>query len=160
MRGARRRSAARVAVRVGRAHVRLADALRRAARRRGEYGGAGVLGALGVGGTFALSVVMRSTEFGVLRALGAQRGGIRGLVLLDSLLVGVAALVIGIPTGLLMGAAAASSIGTLLRIGLPPAWDPALLRGVAAVCLVALILAALAPSRRAATTDPIASLRV
>lgn len=119
-----------------------------------------ILGALGVGGTFALSVVMRGTEFGVLRALGAQRGGIRGLVLLDALLVGVAALVVGIPTGLLMGAAVASSIGTLLRIGLAPAWDPVLLASVAAVCLAALMLAALAPSRRAATTDPIASLRV
>lgn len=119
-----------------------------------------ILGALGVGGTFALSVVMRSTEFGVLRALGAQRGGIRGLVLLDSLLVGVAALVVGIPTGLLMGVAAASSIGTLLRIGLAPAVDPLLIAGVAVICLAALVLAALAPSRRAATTDPIASLRV
>ncbi|MCY1716450.1 FtsX-like permease family protein [Microbacterium sp. SL62] len=119
-----------------------------------------ILGALGVGGAFALSVVMRGTEFGVLRALGAQRGGIRGLVLLDSMLVGVAALVVGIPTGLLMGAAVASSIGTLLRIGLSPAWDPALLGVVAVVCLVALVLAALAPSRRAATTDPIAALRV
>lgn len=118
-----------------------------------------ILGALGVGGTFALSVVMRSNEFGVLRAIGARRSGIRGLVLLDSVLVGGAALAVGIPTGLLMGAASASSIGSLLSIGLAPSWDPALLVGVVTVCLAALGLAAVVPSRRAATTDPIASLR-
>jgi putative ABC transport system permease protein len=58
-----------------------------------------IVGGLLVANTVMMSVYERIREFGLMRALGARRGFIFGLVLLESLLLGVAGGLLGLVVG-------------------------------------------------------------
>jgi hypothetical protein len=108
---------------------------------------------IGLYGLLAYSVAQRRFEFGVRVALGARAGHIARIVISQGALAMVA--------GLLIGLAAAAFAGRwtaplLFKVG---PYDIAVYAIVALVVVIATMVASIAPSRRAATTDPMVALR-
>jgi putative ABC transport system permease protein len=115
-----------------------------------------VVGILGVVNTLALSVLERTREIGLLRALGLTRRQLRSAVRIESALVAVLGGLFGLAGGYLLGAMFQRAA---LRTGL---LDAAVPLGQVALALGALaaagVLAASWPARRAARTDPLTAI--
>jgi len=107
-----------------------------------------LLAALGLFGALAYAVKLRSREFGVRMAIGADRGTIRRLVLRQGFLVTIAGIAIG-----LAGSAAFARVMTSLVFHVRPL-DPSVLAGAALVILAVGAIAAYLPARRATAVDP------
>lgn len=120
-------------------------------------GGFGVLAtllaALGLYGTMAFLVAMRTQEIGVRMALGAHAHAITALIIGDAGRLVVAGLAVAIPLCIGVGMAVRS-----LLYGVEP-WDPAAIAVAATALLAAAILAGGIPASAAARTDPMAALR-
>src|SRR3984957_17060162 len=112
-----------------------------------------VLVATGLYGTLAYRVNMRTAEIGVRMAVGARRRQVVWMILQDSLLLTTAGVVIGVPLGMLVGRALASSL-----YGVTPLDWVSYLLVVVGVAVVALGASA-APAGRAASVDPMRALR-
>ncbi len=112
-----------------------------------------VMAALGTYGVLAYVVAERRREIGIRMALGAARGSVLSMVLLQGLALCLLGLVFG-----LAGALAVNRFAAALLFGVEPA-DPATYAAVSAfICLVGLV-ACYAPARRATRVDPIVVLR-
>lgn len=116
---------------------------------------------LGIASVLVVSVVQKQREIGILRAMGATRGQVLRLFLVQGAVVGA----IGSVVGLLLAVAliflftrfVLGSDGLpLFDISLPP--STAL--QVALVATVCGVLAAVAPARRAARLDPAQAIRL
>lgn len=112
-----------------------------------------ILAMIGLYGTFSYSVTRRQKEFGVRMALGAQPATILTLVLYDV----IAVLAGGLAAGILISLATAGLLQKMLY-GLAPRDTTTMLLAVGVLSAVAL-LAGWVPARRAATVDPMATLR-
>jgi ABC-type antimicrobial peptide transport system permease subunit len=111
------------------------------------------LGALGLYGVLAYLVNQRQREIGVRLALGADRRRVLRMVLRQGMLLAAG--------GVLLGIAGALAVGGLLRgvvYGVNPA-DPALLALVTVTLLAVAAAASWIPARRAASVDPVVTLR-
>jgi putative ABC transport system permease protein len=120
---------------------------------------AAVVGLLGLANTLAMSVIMRTREIGILRAVGAQRGQVRGLVLVEAATLSGVALILALPLGWLLSVAlirsSTSAIGLTVALVYP--WGMILV--VAAMAVAMALVASLAPARRGAKVDPVIALR-
>jgi putative ABC transport system permease protein len=111
--------------------------------------------------TFSITVAQRTRENGLLRALGATRRQILSAVLLEALVVGVVASVLG----LVAGVAVAMGLKALLDgLGFDiPATGVVLQPRTAIVAIVVgvgvTLIAALSPARKAAKIPPIAAMQ-
>ena len=112
------------------------------------------LALLGVHGVLAYSVSLRQQEFGIRIALGSDRSALIGLVL------GQAAypVFLGTAVGLTIALIALRWVRSLLYQ--TPVMDPLAIGGSVILLLAAAAIAAIAPARRAASTDPMRSLRM
>jgi ABC-type antimicrobial peptide transport system permease subunit len=112
-----------------------------------------LISALGIGGVVAFSVNQRTSEFGVMMALGAQRRDVLMLVLREGLaLVGA-----GLALGVVVAALFTRSIqGLLFGVG---EHDPLTMIVVALVLIAVTLGACIFPARRASSVDPMRSLR-
>ena len=111
------------------------------------------LAVIGVYGLLAYSVRQRTGEIGIRMALGSSKTGVVSLILREGFgLLG---------TGLLIGLATALACTRLLAGFLyeVPAIDPATFALVPVLLFVATLAACLVPSCRAATVDPMNTLR-
>ena len=118
------------------------------------FGGlAFIVSMIGLYGLLAYAVAQRRFEFGVRVALGARSAHIARIVISQ----GVLAMVSGLLIGLAAAAIAGRWTAPLLFEVSPH--DVAVYLAVAVVVVVATLLASIAPSRRAATTDPMVALR-
>jgi putative ABC transport system permease protein len=119
--------------------------------------------ALHVMHVFALLTVIRRREIAVMRAVGASRGDIRWLLVIEAAVVGLAAGAVGLAAAVVLGRVADRAVAT----GLPdlpfapgtlfafPGW---LLAGGLAVAAVACVLGALGPVLLATAADPVDGL--
>lgn len=112
-----------------------------------------VLASIGIYGLLSYMVGQRSHEIGIRMALGAGRGDILKLFLRGGLLLAAS----GILIGLIVGAAVAPTIASLLY-GVHP-MDPVVFLMVPSVLLAVALLASLVPSLRATRVDPLTTLR-
>ena len=112
-----------------------------------------LIAGFGIHGLLTFAVSKRSQELGVRRALGAQAGGILGLVLREGLVLALA----GIAIGVAVAYAAARGMGALL-VGVRPE-DPLTIAVAAALCLATALAGCLRPALRAARVDPLSALR-
>jgi hypothetical protein len=112
------------------------------------------IGGVGVYSLIAYIVSWRTREIGIRLALGAQRSQIVGAVVRQSLMLALG--------GAAAGLMAAAFAGKLLERFLfdVKAVDPVTYVGVAALMAVLALLAAWIPARRAASVDPIKTLRL
>jgi putative ABC transport system permease protein len=109
-----------------------------------------VVGSLGVINTLTMSVIERTREIGMLRAIGTTRGQIVRMVLAEALLMGVIGGILGLATGVVLARILFIGMTTMsgyrLTFVLPP-------EGILISVVIALIVsqvAAIGPARRAA----------
>jgi len=117
-----------------------------------------VIAIVGIGNTLGLSVVERTRESALLRALGLRRGQLRQMLALEAMLLAVVAAVVGIFFGVLFGfAAAAAAFGEASRdAAFVVPWGDLGLVFVGAI--LAGVLASILPGRRAARATPVEAL--
>jgi putative ABC transport system permease protein len=103
-----------------------------------------IIAVLGIANTLALSVFERTRELGLLRAVGMSRRQTRRIVSLFGA-------VLGVVVGVLFGIAASSTLpdSFLDRVAIPTGT----LVGLLVLAVIAGLLAAIAPARRAARLD-------
>lgn len=124
----------------------------------GLLGIAVLIALVGIGNTLGLSVLERSREHALLRALGLNRRQLRRLLAAEGLLLSLVATVVGTVLGV---AFAVVGVETLVRPVLDdvalvlPGWQLAL---VALVAGTAGLLSCVVPARRAARVTPAAGL--
>jgi ABC-type antimicrobial peptide transport system permease subunit len=116
-----------------------------------------LLGGLGVMNTMLMAVLERTREIGVLRALGWRRRSILGLIVRESLLVGVLGGISGILMGFFLGWLL--SIEPTMGAAMKPAYDWQMF---ARAILVAVLLGGIGgifPAIRASQQPPVEALR-
>ena len=120
-----------------------------------------IIVAIGITSVLVVSVVQKQKEIGILRAIGASRGDILRVFLLQGAIIGIAGAVCGsmVGTGLMaLGSRVlrAADGSALFQVHL----SPELYAGAMLVALVFGLLAATVPARRAAGLDPARAIRV
>jgi len=116
--------------------------------------------------SFSIAVAQRRREIGILRALGASRGQIRTLFLVESGLSGLVGSVVGLGVGVLMSRGLALYISGLIAgvYGIAErttevATAPALMVFGLAMGVATSVLAGFIPARNASRVDPILALQ-
>ena len=123
----------------------------------GLLGVAVVIALVGVANTLSLSVLERTRESSLLRALGLTRGQLRGMLALEALLIAGVAALFGTALGALYGwLGAQAALGAFSPVAASIPWSQ--LGLVLAVALLAGLLASVLPARRAARLSPVAGL--
>jgi putative ABC transport system permease protein len=116
-----------------------------------------IVSLLGVVNTLAMSVIERTREIGVLRALGSSRWLVRQTMLDESLLITVAGAIAGILLGLMIGWFWIASMGDLMP-GIAFHLPTGTIIGVAIAAVIAGVVAAMLPARRAARLKVVRAL--
>jgi putative ABC transport system permease protein len=112
-----------------------------------------ILASVGLYGVLSYLATQRTSELGIRMALGAQRGQVLQLMLMD----GMRPALFGLGLGLVMSLAATRIFQSML-FGMKPL-DPAVLSGVIATLLAVAVLACLVPAWRASRINPTQALR-
>ena len=112
-----------------------------------------VLAAAGIYGVMSYSVSQRTQEIGVRRALGAQAGDLRLMVVRQ----GLKLVAVGLGVGLVIAVGFTRVLGTLLW-GVT-ATDPVTIAAVVLLLSVVALLACYLPALRSTRIDPVAALR-
>ncbi|MET4079735.1 FtsX-like permease family protein [Janibacter sp. UYMM211] len=112
---------------------------------------------VGIANTLSLSVLERTRESALLRALGTTRGQLRAMLALEAVLLALVGIVLGTALGIGYGVAGAGSVvGQLTDLQVVVPWG--LLGGVAAAAVAAALVASVLPARRAARVSPAQAL--
>ena len=115
-----------------------------------------VIAILGIVNTLALSVIERTREVGLLRAVGTTRGQMRGMITLESIVIAVLGALLGVAMGIVFGVAMLRALRDegLEVITLPGVQLTAFLLSAVVIG----VLAAYFPARRAARLDVLAAI--
>jgi putative ABC transport system permease protein len=119
------------------------------------------VGAFVIFNTFSITVAQRTREFATLRTIGASRRQVLSAVILESIVIGIVASLIGLGLGLLLAEGIQALFGTL-GFELPSAERVFALRTVIVSMLVGVLVtlaAGLFPAIRATRVPPIAAVR-
>lgn len=122
-----------------------------------------LIAAVGMVNTLSLSVLQRTRELGLLRALGFSAGQLRSMIRAESAQLVVASMLVGLVLGIGYGwAGAQSMLGSItgspgLILPVVPLWLPVVVLVTAALLTVA---ASVLPARRATRISPIVALAV
>ncbi|WP_151084406.1 ABC transporter permease [Nocardioides cynanchi] len=115
-----------------------------------------VIAVLGIVNTLALSIIERTREIGLLRAIGLGRGQLRLMVTLESVVMAVLGAVLGVALGVCFGVAMMYAVRDQgLKVIAIPWAQLAVFLGLAVVIGV---VAAVLPARRAARLDVLAAI--
>jgi lipoprotein-releasing system permease protein len=111
--------------------------------------------ALGIASVLVVSVVQKSREIGILKAMGTRTGQVVRIFLVQGGILGLAGSLVGIVVGaalsLLFASFATNPDGSPT---FPVNLSVGLFAGASAVATLTGVLAAVAPARRAASLDP------
>ena len=111
---------------------------------------------LGIVNTLALSVLERTRELGMLKAIGMTRRQVRRMVRHEAVVTALIGAVLGIAVGLFMAALATTALSDEgLRFAVPLGS----LVAFSVVAALAGVLAAIGPARRASRLDPLSALQ-
>jgi predicted permease len=113
-----------------------------------------LLGVVGIYGVISYMVSQRRREIGIRAALGAQQGELKRMFVRHGLVLAAIGVVIG------LGAAAGlTRLMSTVLYGITPL-DPVTYVAMPVVLMTATVLASYLPARRAASVDPVETLRV
>ena len=112
-----------------------------------------ILACIGLYGLMAYSVARRTKELGIRMALGAQRRRVIAMVVKGAIRLVIVGIALGLPSAWL-----ASRWVESMLFGLTPN-DPATIAAAAMTLVIAALLAAYIPARRASRVDPMTALR-
>ena len=116
-----------------------------------------IIAIVGVANTLGLSVVERTREIGLLRALGLTRAQVRSMFGKEALMLSGIAAILGIALGIRYGIAGSHALfGSLMTVETSVPWLQLLI--VALVAVLAGWLASVIPGRRGATIKPAVAL--
>jgi putative ABC transport system permease protein len=112
------------------------------------------VGGLGIANVMSISVIQRSSEIGIRRAVGHTRSKIAAQFLLEALFVGVLGGVLGagLGTGIVYGISHLAKWVVVMDYGRMPVW--------VGLAVGASVIAGLWPSIKAARLEPLATLRL
>jgi putative ABC transport system permease protein len=113
-----------------------------------------LLAAMGIYGVMAYSAAQRTQEIGIRMALGASRGAVAGMVVVEGLWLAGAGLFVGLCAALLL-----TRVMSTLVYGVSTT-NPAVFAIAPGVLLLVAVAASYLPARKAAGVDPISALRV
>jgi predicted permease len=112
-----------------------------------------LLAAIGIYGVTAYTVERRTPEVGLRMALGADRGDVLREVLKHALSQVLVGLALGVPLALVLGHLMAAHLYNVSSS------NPLILGGAFGTLVVAAVLAAIVPAKRAASIEPVEALR-
>jgi putative ABC transport system permease protein len=120
-----------------------------------------LVGAFMIFNTFSITVAQRTKENGLMRALGASKRQVLGSVLLEAVVVGIIASVIGLAAGVAVAIGLKAMLSGL-GFGLPAGGivftaRTALIAGLAGLAVT--MIAAVSPARKAAKVPPVAAMQ-
>jgi putative ABC transport system permease protein len=115
-----------------------------------------IIALLGIVNTLALSVLERTRELGLLRAIGMRRSQVGQMIAAESVIVAVIGAVLGTVLGLVLGAALAAAFTRSQQTTVVVPAGQIVIYIAAAV--LAGLLAAIAPARRAARMNMLAAI--
>ncbi len=109
-----------------------------------------VVGGIGLMGALSISVIERTKEIGVLRAIGGRSPTIMRMFILEGLVQGVLSWLVAVPLSLLIAPTMAATLGrTLFGVALDFRYNvQAVLIWLVVVCVLA-VIASILPARRA-----------
>jgi putative ABC transport system permease protein len=115
---------------------------------------------VGIGDTLAAGVVERTREFGMMRAIGAHRSRLFGIVMLEGAVIGILGLLLAVCTGIALGVfwvevQFPAVLGWTLELHFPALFAAAMAVATLVLCIAGSVL----PSRRAARLSVPAALR-
>ncbi len=113
-----------------------------------------LLAAIGLYGVTAYTVVRRTPEIGIRMALGAEFGGVIGMVMRGALIQTALGLAIGIPVALLCVRFVKTQLYEIASA------DFGVMAGAILTLSLAACVAGIIPARRAASIDPVKALRM
>jgi putative ABC transport system permease protein len=116
-----------------------------------------IVSLLGVINTLAMSMIERTREIGVLRALGASRWQVRSTMLEESLMITIAGSMTGVAAGTLIGFTWLRGVDEVMP-GMTFHFPAPVVAGVAIAAVVLGVIAAIIPARRAARLKVIEAL--
>jgi putative ABC transport system permease protein len=115
-----------------------------------------VIATLGIANTLALSLLERTREIGLLRAVGMTRRQLRAMVRSEALLMAALAVLVGLLLGTGLGSAAVTVLGLTSSMALVIPIQQLL--GVVLLAAVTGLLAGAVPARRAARLDVLTAI--
>jgi putative ABC transport system permease protein len=115
-----------------------------------------IIAVLGIVNTLALSIIERTRELGLLRAIGLRRRQLMGMIGVESVVISVFGALLGVVVGIVLGAAAARGLRDqgITTIGLP--WTPLLV--YLAIGAVIGVVASILPAIRAARLNVLGAI--
>ena len=118
-----------------------------------------LVGMLGIVNTLSISVLERTREIGVLRAVGASRWRVRRTMADESMLIALAGTFSGMAAGLVIALVWIVGMRESTFPGLSLQLPTGMLLTIAVLGVVIGVVASILPARRAARLDPLAALR-
>lgn len=119
-----------------------------------------VIAAVGFVNTMSLTVIQRHREIGLLRALGFTRRQVRSMIVRESAALAGSAVVLGLGLGMIYGSVGAQALVGAQTPGFVWGIPWLVLGSIAVAAVVLVLLAALAPARRAVRVLPVEALRM
>lgn len=113
-----------------------------------------LVGSIGVMNTMIMSVMERTREIGILRAIGWKRRSILSLILKEAVCISIIGGIIGIILGVLMG----GTLADLIEIPLTVSVSPEMVIGVFFIAIFLGVLGGFYPAWRASKMSPVEAL--
>jgi putative ABC transport system permease protein len=118
-----------------------------------------IVGCLGIINVMLMSVLERTREIGIMKAIGAKRKDILALFLVEAAIISCIGGVLGIFGGLAISILANTIISRYILVNMSLVITPQVLLGGLIVALATGVLGGLYPARRAANMSPVEALR-
>ena len=113
---------------------------------------------IGVSNTLGLSVLERTRESALMRALGLQARSLRLMLLIEALLLAVVGVAVGVAAGIYFGWLGATALAAQVSAQVRLVVDLPLTGGMVVIAVLAAALASVLPGRRAAKASPTEAL--